>query len=80
MRFVYVLRSEADRNRYYSGITSDVARRLAVHNSGGSQYTAPLRPWHLVTSLEFASERSATLFERYLKTGSGRAFAKRHFV
>jgi putative endonuclease len=80
MRFVYVLRSDVDRGRYYSGITSDVTRRLAVHNSGGSRHTATLRPWQLVASVQFASQRSAALFERYLKTGSGRAFAKRHFI
>jgi len=80
MRFVYVLRSEVDRRRYYSGITSDVTRRLAVHNSGGSRHTATLRPWQLVASVQFASQESAALFERYLKTGSGRAFAKRHFI
>jgi len=80
MRFVYVLRSEVDRRRYYSGITSDVTRRLTVHNSGGSRHTATLRPWQSVASVQFASQHSATLFERYLKTGSGRAFAKRHFI
>ena len=44
-RFVYVLRSGADPKRYYTGLTSDVQRRLEVHNSGGSQHTASLRPW-----------------------------------
>ena len=33
-----------------------------------------------VHNAEFSSERSATLFEQYLKSGSGRAFAKRHFI
>ncbi len=79
-RFVYVLRSHVDPKRYYAGITSDVRRRLETHNSGGSHHTARLRPWHLVVAVEFATERSALLFERYLKTGSGRAFAKRHFI
>jgi putative endonuclease len=79
-RFVYILRSEADRARYYVGLTSDVRTRLATHNSGGSQYTASHRPWQLVASVEFPTETSAINFERYLKTGSGRAFAKRHFV
>jgi predicted GIY-YIG superfamily endonuclease len=78
-RFVYVLRSLED-GRPYVGICSDVQRRLATHNSGGSLYTAPHRPWELVVSLEFATESSAVAFEKYLKTGSGRAFAKRHFV
>lgn len=78
-RFVYVLRSEADR-RPYVGVTCDVPQRLETHNSGGSRHTAPHRPWRLVVTLEFSTEQSALAFERYLKTGSGRAFAKRHFV
>jgi putative endonuclease len=79
-RFVYVLRSRLDPARYYTGITSDLQRRLDTHNSGGSHHTAALRPWHLVVSLEFSGEQHALLFEQYLKTGSGRAFAKRHFL
>jgi len=39
-----------------------------------------LRPWQLVAAIEFANEQSALAFEKYLKSGSGRAFAKRHFV
>ena len=79
-RFVYVLRSVPSPERYYVGLASDVAARLMTHNSGGSQHTAPIRPWELVVSIEFGKERSAVAFEKYLKTGSGRAFAKRHFV
>jgi putative endonuclease len=79
-RFVYVIRSIADPARYYVGLTTDVVRRLAIHNSGGSTHTAELRPWELVTAIEFAKESSAVAFEKYLKSGSGRAFAKRHFV
>jgi putative endonuclease len=79
-RFVYVLRSAVDGTRYYTGVTSNVARRLEVHNSGGSAHTAALRPWMIVVALEFANEESALNFERYLKSGSGRAFAKRHFT
>jgi predicted GIY-YIG superfamily endonuclease len=78
-RFVYLLRSAKD-GRPYCGLTSDVPRRVEVHNSAGSTYTAPHRPWRLVVALEFASEASAVEFERYLKSGSGRAFAKRHFI
>jgi len=78
-RFVYILRSVHQPDRYYTGLTTDVPRRLAVHNSGGSTHTAALRPWTLVAAVEFASSESAVAFERYLKSGSGRAFAKRHF-
>jgi len=79
-RFVYIIRSTRDATRYYVGLTSDVQRRLSVHDSGGSEHTASLRPWYLVAAIEFSNESSAVAFEKYLKSGSGRAFAKRHFV
>ena len=78
-RTVYVLRSTSEATRHYVGLTSDVAARVAAHNGGHSDYTAHHRPWRLVASVEFADESSAVRFERYLKSGSGRAFAKRHF-
>lgn len=77
--FVYILRSDADPNRHYVGLTSDVGQRLHWHNTGPSGVTVQHRPWSLVVSLEFTDARVAGRFERYLKTGSGRAFAKRHF-
>jgi putative endonuclease len=76
---VYVLRSVSDPTRYYTGVTDNVSRRLEVHNSGGSQHTAALRPWTLVAFTEFTNPESAAAFEQYLKTGSGRAFSKKHF-
>jgi predicted GIY-YIG superfamily endonuclease len=78
-RIVYVIRSVNHPIRYYTGLTDNVERRLAVHNSGGSAYTATLRPWVLVAFTVFSDPESAAEFERYLKTGSGRAFSKRHF-
>lgn len=78
-RFVYILRSNIDPNRHYTGITSDVEQRLHRHNHGPGGVTALHRPWSLVVTLEFADPNVAGRFERYLKTGSGRAFAKRHF-
>ncbi|MCX6544362.1 MAG: GIY-YIG nuclease family protein [Acidobacteria bacterium] len=77
--FVYVLRSTVDSARHYVGVTSDVPTRLDTHNSGGSSHTVRKRPWQLVVSIEFSNAESAAAFERYLKSGSGRAFAKRHF-
>ena len=77
---VYVIRSVNHPDRYYTGLTDNVPRRLQVHNSGGSTYTAQLRPWTLVAFVEFTNPESAASFEKYLKSGSGRAFSKRHFV
>ena len=79
-RIVYVLRSVSFPDRYYTGLTDNVERRLERHNSGGSIHTAPLRPWRLVAFTQFTNAESAIAFEQYLKSGSGRAFSKRHFV
>jgi putative endonuclease len=78
-RFVYVLRSERDSARHYTGVTSDVAKRLLWHNAGQNIHTADDKPWKVLVALAFETEAVARRFERYLKSGSGRAFAKRHF-
>ena len=41
--------------------------------------TSKYGPWRLRTYIAFSDEKSALAFERYLKSGSGRAFAKKHF-
>jgi predicted GIY-YIG superfamily endonuclease len=78
-RFVYMLRSESKPDEPYVGCTSDVKNRLKWHNDGPDGYTRKYRPWRLVVSIEFGDEATAVRFERYLKSGSGGAFAKRHF-
>jgi len=78
-RFVYVLISESSPDRHYVGLTGDVENRVRWHNFGPDGDTRQYRPWRLSVSLEFADERVASRFERHLKSGSGRAFAKRHF-
>jgi len=79
-RIVYILRSKVDPSRHYVGITNDVAARLEWHNHGPSGHTVSHRPWSLVVSIEFRSEREAVRFEKNLKSGSGRAFTERHFA
>ena len=79
MHTVYILRSLSDTTRRYIGLTSDLDARLEKHNSGGSPHTSKFRPWELETAIAFPSQEKAAAFERYLKTGSGFAFAKKHF-
>jgi putative endonuclease len=78
-RSVYVLRNSDPDPKFYVGLSSDVEARLADHNRGGCPHTALRGPWHLHVVIEFSDETRAAHFERYLKSGSGRAFAKRHF-
>jgi len=76
---VYVLKSASNPRRYYTGLTSNLAARLEAHNAGRCTHTASGRPWIADVIVEFADERRAVAFERYLKSGSGVAFAMRHF-
>jgi putative endonuclease len=78
-RFVYILKSTAIADEYYVGVTSDVTQRLAAHNAGLTPSTVDHRPWRALLVIEFDEEQPAIEFEQYLKTGSGREFARRHF-
>ena len=78
-RFVYVLKRADPPPQYYVGLTSDFDARLDAHNNGACPHTSSRRPWHRHVVIEFSDETRAIRFERYLKSGSGRAFAKRHF-
>ena len=76
--WVYILRSERDPRRYYTGLTSNVIERLKAHNEALSTHTATACPWTLVAQFWFADPQKAAAFEIYLESGSGRAFASQH--
>ena len=83
MQYVYVLQSLQHPDKYYVGCTNDVAERLRQHNAGQSESqsrrSSMYGPWKLVIEVGFADTAKAFAFEKYLKSGSGRAFAKKHF-
>jgi predicted GIY-YIG superfamily endonuclease len=76
-RTVYIMKTVEEPVRYYTGVTSNVDARLQAHNSGRCTHTSG-HSWQLVIVVTFADEPRALKFERYLKSGSGAAFAKRH--
>ena len=76
---VYIIRSLSNPEQRYIGLTNDLNARLATHNSGGSPHTSKFRPWELETAIAFHDRAKAAAFEQYLKTGSGFAFANKHF-
>ena len=77
--YVYVLVSKVDETVRYTRITRNLQGRLSKHNQGACAYTSKHRPWRVEIVLAFRSESKARAFEKYLKTGSGREFAPRHF-
>ena len=77
--YVYILVSGADEAIHYTGITRDLKQRVREHNRGKCAQSAQHRPWRIETAIAFKSESKARAFEKYLKSGSGREFARRHF-
>lgn len=75
MHYVYILQSITFPDQFYTGLCAEVPKRLAAHNAGQSLHTSKFKPWRLLSAHYFADEHTAAAFERYLKTGSGRAFA-----
>ena len=69
---VYVLVDS--RGRRYTGHTSDLARRLAEHNSGCCKTTKVSNRWFVTHTEEFESRSEAMKRERWLKSGTGRSF------
>jgi putative endonuclease len=79
VHYVYLLQSLSHPNQRYVGLTSDLKARLNKHNEGGVTHTSKFKPWHLMTYIAFTTREQAAQFELYLKSGSGRALANRHF-
>jgi predicted GIY-YIG superfamily endonuclease len=79
MKYVYLIESVNHARQRYIGLTSDVDVRITAHNGGQSPHTSRYRPWRLCAAIRFEDDEKAVAFEAYLKTGSGWAFAKRHF-
>lgn len=77
MFYVYLLQSVSSAEERYVGLTSDLKRRFGEHNAGKSPYTAKSKPWQLISYVAFSSRDKAQAFERYLKSGSGHAFASK---
>lgn len=80
MWYVYIIRSIHFPDQEYTGASTDLKQRLSDHNSGKSTHTAKFSPWKLVWYCAFPDKYKALEFEKYLKSHSGRAFAKKRLV
>lgn len=79
MYFVYILESQRDTS-FYVGSTENVKKRLADHNAGKARYSDSKRPYILKWFCAFPNKAQALTFEKYLKQGSGFAFARKHLT
>ncbi len=75
--YVYILQSENDSEKFYTGFTDDLESRLRAHNQGKCVNTSKFVPWRVKTAIAFTNNEKALAFEKYLNSASGRAFAKK---
>ena len=76
--YVYLL--GCSDNTTYTGCTSNLDERLKRHNAGHVKYTCSRLPVKLIMYHVFSDKYKAYNYEKYLKSGSGRAFMKRHLI
>jgi putative endonuclease len=79
MYYTYILETKSKPIERYIGHTSNLKQRLLEHNSGKCPNTSKCLHWRLKLYIAFETLTQAQDFERYLKSGSGHAFAYRHF-
>ncbi len=77
--YVFILSSINNADQEYVGSTKNLRHRIKKHNRGEQAHTAKFRPWKIKVALWFDQQEKAIGFEKYLKSGSGRAFRSKHF-
>lgn len=78
MWYVYFLK--LDNGDIYVGSTDDLKRRFKSHQNGQVVSTRNKRPMILSAYVAVTDENAARRLERYFKSGSGKAFAKKRFL
>jgi predicted GIY-YIG superfamily endonuclease len=77
MYYVYSLKCK---DGFYVGCTDDLKDRLSRHQKGNVPATVNRLPLELDFYFAIKDKYKAFDFEKYLKSGSGRAFLKKHFI
>lgn len=78
MHYVYLLKC-AD-STTYTGCTNNIEARIKRHNNKEVKYTSTRLPIQLITYIAFSDKHKAYHFEKYLKSGSGKAFSNKRFI
>lgn len=76
MFYVYNLKCK---DGFYIGCTNDLRDRIFRHENGQIPATRDRLPLKLISYFAFSDKYKTFNFEKYLKSGSGRAFLNKHF-
>jgi len=77
--YTYIIQSQKNKTKY-TGATENLRQRFKEHNAKKVKTTKSKAPYDLIWYCAFQEKLKAYDFERYLKTGSGIAFAKKHLI
>ena len=80
MYYVYIIKSTKDQSKYVGYSNYSPEKRLIEHNQGMNKYTKTHRPYELIWFCAFLDKNKAENFEKYLKQGSGFAFANKRLI
>ena len=78
MWYVYIL--QCSNGDYYKGCTNNIERRFAQHQHAEVISTRDCLPVTLIGYTTFRNQQKAYAYEKYLKSGSGRAFLNKHLI
>ncbi len=78
MHYVYLLRCSD--NKTYVGCTNNLKDRINRHKNKQIPATVKRLPISLIAYFAFSRKTIAFKFEKYLKSGSGRAFINKHLI
>ncbi len=78
VRFYYVYLLRCQNGEPYTGYTDNLKERIERHQKGYVPATKDRLPIKLISYFAFSNKYTAFNFEKYLKSGSGRAFIKKH--
>ncbi len=79
MYYVYFLKS-LEKDFRYVGYTSKLKSRFEAHNKGLNQSTKHYAPFELEAYVAVKTKKIAKDLEKYFKTGSGIAFARKRIL
>lgn len=80
VRFYYVYILICSDGLSYTGCTDNLKDRIDRHQKGNVPATKDRLPIKLTAYFVFSNKYTAFNFEKYLKSGSGRAFLKKHDI
>lgn len=78
MFYTYILK--LSNKTFYTGFSTDLKQRFADHRMGNVDATKKYLPVELVYYCAFKTQKLATDFEKYLKSGSGFSFRNKRLI